>query len=288
MEAVDRLGWADGLVFDAHTARLGVRVSDGRYLARVRELLPPGAVERDDTAEVSGLYSLVIGGAGERPGVRRFHILYSASDRIARSMDLEEVLDRLRDDLHFGVALCANRRVFVHAGVVGWRGRAIVLPGRTHAGKSSLVAALVRAGATYFSDEYAVLDQDGWVHPYPKALSLRARAGERGVPVDVATLGGRASDEPLRLGLVVSTTYREGARWRPRPETPARAMLSLLDNTVVARLRPPLVMATLRAALEGASAVRTPRGEADDAARAILRRASKMADAGWSSAPPPR
>jgi hypothetical protein len=284
MEAVDRLGWADGLVFDAHTARLGVRVSDARYLARVRALLPPGAREVADDDRVTGMYSLLVGGPGARPGLRRFNILYSAAERVARSMDLEEVLGALAHELHFGVALCARERVFVHAGVVGWRGRAIVLPGRSHAGKSSLVAALVRAGAAYYSDEYAVLDAEGTLHPYAKALSLRARAGERGSPVEVAALGGRAGDAPLRVGLVVSTHYREGARWRPRPVTPAQAMLSLLDNTVVARLRPPLVKATLRTALVGVHALQGARGEADAAARAILRRASALADASWEPA----
>ena len=44
--------------------------------------------------------------------------------------------------------------------IVTWgRGRAIVIPGRTFSGKSTLVAELVRAGATYYSDEYAVEDE---------------------------------------------------------------------------------------------------------------------------------
>src|SRR5277367_3536052 len=42
----------------------------------------------------------------------------------------------------------------VHAGAVLWRGRALLLPGGTHAGKSSLVTELLRRGATYYSDEY--------------------------------------------------------------------------------------------------------------------------------------
>ena len=36
--------------------------------------------------------------------------------------------------------------VFLHAGVVGWKGKAIVLPGDSYKGKSTLVAELVRAG----------------------------------------------------------------------------------------------------------------------------------------------
>ena len=38
----------------------------------------------------------------------------------------------------------------LHAGAVVWNQRALLLPGATHAGKSSLVAELLRRGATYF------------------------------------------------------------------------------------------------------------------------------------------
>ena len=64
------------------------------------------------------------------------------------------------------------------------------LPGHSFSGKSTLVAALVRAGAVYYSDEFAVLDPDGFVHPYAKALSLD-------VARQVEELGGVAGDEPL-------------------------------------------------------------------------------------------
>src|SRR5262249_9105581 len=52
----------------------------------------------------------------------------------------------------------------VHSGVVAHGGRAILLPGPTSTGKSTLVAELVRRGAAYFSDEYALLDAEGRVH----------------------------------------------------------------------------------------------------------------------------
>ena len=67
--------------------------------------------------------------------------------------------------------------VFLHAGVIGWRDRAFVFPGPSFAGKSTLIAELVRAGATYYSDEYAVVDEDGRVHPYARALQMRQSGG---------------------------------------------------------------------------------------------------------------
>ena len=61
----------------------------------------------------------------------------------------------------------------VHAGVVTWHERAVLLPGRTRSGKTTLVTELVKRGATYFSDELALLDRSGLVHPYPRSLCVR-------------------------------------------------------------------------------------------------------------------
>jgi hypothetical protein len=80
------------------------------------------------------------------------------------SLDRRLALGILDAELRMYIALNAPEHVFVHAGVVGVGERAIVLPGRSFAGKTTLVAALVRAGAEYWSDEYAVLDADGLVH----------------------------------------------------------------------------------------------------------------------------
>jgi hypothetical protein len=67
----------------------------------------------------------------------------------------------------------------VHAGAVVLGERALLMPGATHAGKSSLVAELLRRGATYFSDEYALIDSEGRVHPYPRPLLLRNGSPEQ-------------------------------------------------------------------------------------------------------------
>src|SRR5262245_11510226 len=58
----------------------------------------------------------------------------------------------------------------VHSGVVAHDGGAVLLPGSTGSGKSTLVAELVRRGALYLSDEYALVDGAGDVHPYPRSL----------------------------------------------------------------------------------------------------------------------
>jgi hypothetical protein len=270
MEKLDRLGWAAGLAFTAYGVSVGVRVSDPSVLERVRALLPPGRKPARKPT-VRRLYSLILGGPTSRPGVRRFNLLYSDGARLLRSHDLEETLGQLELDMELYIADRAPRRTFVHAGVVGWNGRAIVIPGRSFSGKSSLVRALVKAGASYYSDEFAVLDERGQVHPYPIPLAIRpGRDGGPFTKYRAEEFGGVTGVCPLPVGLVLITRYVSGARFRPRPLSPGRAVLELLAHTLPARRRPGRVLDALTRAVAEASVLRGTRGEAEATARQIL------------------
>lgn len=269
LEKLDRLGWTAGISFVSHGARIGVRVNDPAALDEVRERLPPGARISASPA-VDDLYSLFIARCGGRSKVRRYDLLYQQWSLLARSLERQDLLDVLESTLHFNVAVRARRRLFVHAGVVGWRGRAIVVAGHSMSGKTELVHALVRAGADYYSDEYAVLDARGRVHPYAKPLSLREEGRERRRRCRVESFGGRCGNGPLPVGLVALAEYREGARWRPRALSPGEAVLALLGHTLLARVRPELALRTLQKAVPDAVTLRGKRGEAEATARALL------------------
>lgn len=173
-------------------------------------------------------------------------------------------------DAEFNVAVHARRRLFVHAGVVGWRGRAILIPGRTFSGKTTLVAALLRAGASYASDEFAVFDRGGRVHPFPRPLTMRDDAGRPEVVVEPTAMRGGIIRGPMPVGLILLTHYAPGAMWDPVEGTPAEGLLGLLDSTVLARRRPRLAMATLERAVEGSRMLEGPRGDAVETADAVL------------------
>ncbi len=106
-------------------------------------------------------------------------------------------LIQLGGHLMIHVAEYAPEFVFVHAGVVAWQGRALLLPGVSHAGKSTLVAELVRAGATYYSDEFALLDSHGRVHPFARDLRIRRPGKPDQTSVPVTHLKGRAGTQAL-------------------------------------------------------------------------------------------
>lgn len=270
MQKLERLGWADGIAFVCHGARIGIRVNDPAILERLRARLPPGWKPARSSV-VHDLYSLFTGGTGERANVHRYNLLYLQSARLARTMDLEEALDVLESSLHFSVAVRTTAKLFVHAGVVGWQGRAIVIPGRSMMGKTTLVHALVREGATYYSDEYAIFDARGRVHPYAKPLSLREENDPFQRHVSVESLGGRRGVGPLPVGLVAVTTYQAGARWRPRALSPGQAVLALLDHTVQARVRPRFALESLARVTSGSVTLKGKRGEAEEVARSLLR-----------------
>jgi len=179
-------------------------------------------------------------------------------------------LDWLIADLEIWVAEHAEGLIFVHAGAVAWNGRAIVVPGSTLAGKSSLVSALVLAGATYYSDEYTVIGPDGMVRPYARMLSIRPTTGGLGRRMSVTELGGRAGTEPVPLALVAHLRYDASAGWAVEELTRGRTALALVENTVPAQTRPVEMMDHLQAATEGVLGLSGTRGDADEAAERLL------------------
>ena len=272
-ERLDRTVWHTGLAFESFGASLGVRTNDPALWPQIAALLPPNLTP-EESPLVETLFSLRVADPQTCPGVRPYHLLYRGIEQIARTRDLSAALAVLESNLHTQTAEAATDALFVHAGVAAWCGRAIVVPGRSFSGKTSLVAALVRAGAEYLSDEYAVFGADGLVSPYPKTLSFRDPAGQPLQKRTVESLGGRIAAGPLPVALVLDTRFLADARWRPRPVSAGAALWTLLDNTVQVRRRPEWALGVLNRAVAGAKAVKSRRGEADAVAAWALKRLS--------------
>lgn len=192
------------------------------------------------------------------------------------STDLGHLLDAFEDHAKLLIAERAEGCLFVHAGAVAWRDRGIVIPGCSRSGKSTLVRALVEAGATYYSDEFAVLDPDGWVHPYALPLSIRASDTQPALRTRVEVMNGRSGTSPVPVRLIVVTSYRRYARWRPRLLSRGQAFLALMENTIAARLIPETAMTLLRPTAIGARTIKTIRGNARRVAAAVLAEADAL------------
>lgn len=255
------------LLFSCYGARISIFTNDTQrpsVLDALRPLLPPGWQPIDSAAR--SCYYLV--DVQEVEGTRTCTVFIGPEQLVAR-VSIEEALDRIAAALHVTVSCHASELLFVHAGAVGWNGHALVIPGVSHSGKTSLVKALVKAGATYYSDEFAVLDHLGRVHPYPRPLSVRDAQG--GVTrQNVASLGGTAGTEPLPVGMILSTHYEAGAAWKPRTLTAGQAALRLLENTVLARRRSEQALRIFERVMHTAVALQGARGEATALAPQLL------------------
>jgi hypothetical protein len=236
--------------------------ADAAHMPAVGELLPPGARAAHLRPE-RGRFELLMADSG------LFRVL---RDRgvLAKARELPAALNFLDSQIRMHIALHAQAYVFVHAGVVVLSDRAIVLPGRSYAGKTTLVVALVKAGADYWSDEYAVLDACGRVHPYPRRLSMRIAGTGTTEERTIESLGGRAGDRPVEVGLVALTQYRSGASWAPRRCTPGEGAVRLLGNTMPARTRPEQSLDAVRRAASDALVLDGERGEASETAAALI------------------
>jgi hypothetical protein len=262
MDNIDRLVWAEGISILTYGVRVGVRVNKPGILEKVIPFFPPGW-KPTSSRIVDRMYSIIAGGEAAKRNLRFFNLVYANANRIARTPELAQAIDAFESDLQLYVAEIAPRRVFVHAGVVGWRGQAIVIPGRSFSGKSTLTAELVKAGMTYYSDEYAVLDAKGRVHHYARPLSIRENGHlEKPKKYKVEVFGGRPGAKPLPVGLVVVSKYKPGARWRPRQLSAGEGALALLANTVSARREPQTTLATLQKVVSRAPVLKGQRGEA--------------------------
>ncbi|NET24094.1 hypothetical protein [Okeania sp. SIO1I7] len=266
---LDNIQWNGQLSLVSYGIRIGIRVNESTVLKELLNYLPPGW-ESSASPIVDELYSLIMTETLDSCDTHGYYQLYRNQEKLTETTELGEALATLDSDLRLQIGIAVQDRLFVHAGVVGWQGKAIVIPGRSFSGKTTLIAALVKAGAIYYSDEYAVLDANGLVHPYARPLSIRQDEDQGVRRCSVEELGGKAGIEPIPIGMVVHTQYRAGIQWSPTSISAGQAVLALLDNTIVARLRPEFALPILSRAVADAVCVEGKRGEADETAIALL------------------
>ena len=247
--------------FESFGVRVAIAASSPELLARIEAVRPPcfTAIEPnpDDPHFIL---------RGSENGT---YTVEHRDGSVSGGPDLQVALEVLGTRVRAYIALHAPTKIFVHAGVVGHGDHAIVLPGPSFSGKTTLVAELIRAGATYYSDEFAVLDDQGLVHPYPKPLSIRVDRLAQ-TDQDLAAFGGIAGDSPLPIGVIAITQFGVDSDWRPQRLSAGEAVLAMLKNTVPAQERPEQALAAIRRAVDGAVVLQGARGEAAELVGELL------------------
>ena len=257
---LDERRWSVIVAFESYGTRAVVRVDHPTLEDDVRARLPYGWQQTKPRGD-EPLFSLVTRRVGAGTRRETWYAVYTPDGVTLQTPELGNALDELESRMQIYVAEMAHERIFLHAGVVALRGRAIILPGRSFAGKTTLVCEFVRAGAQYYSDEYAVLDASGIVHPFARPLAIRIDGGRQKKYL-AETLGAVSGTEPISVGLVLLSSYRARAHWRPERLSRGQGLLELLGNAVPARRKPQAVMETLEAVVSSAPVFRAERGEA--------------------------
>ena len=197
--------------------------------------------------------------------------VYKNGEKVMTRRLREHALDQLNSGIRLTVAEFAVERVFVHAGVVGWKGKALIIPAPSFSGKSALVAELVRRGALYYSDEYAVLDKNGLVSPFPKMLSIRGEIDDyQQIEYPVKAFGGTAGTEGIPVGMVLITKYKRNAKWRPQVLSSGKGLMEIIRNTVPIQKDPSFSLSVLNKVAKNSSIVKSSRGEVSEFADHIL------------------
>ena len=227
--------------------------------ARLPPLVPPG------DAEPTIRYTVTTSASGQRVAVRGRRTVVMADS-------LDTLCDHLVTDLQSELARAAHGWTFIHAGVVAIDGRAIVLPAPSGGGKTTLVAALIRSGAEYASDEFAVIDRLARVHPYARPLRVRT-PGQRLRSVPAAELGAASVKAGVPIGVVLFVDYQPSGFFETSLLPGGRVAAGLLRHCLGARGRPRETLRALRLVTTIAPGCAGTRGDAAAAAEQILARA---------------
>ena len=260
--------FAHEFAFESYGVRVKIETSDAELLEeaelKARKALVDNLrrVENSDAEHLFGI-------ASDAEGTLH---LYKNGEEYSSDTDRRRFFKFFDSILRIEVAEHAVGWVFIHAGVVASNGRAILIPGDSFSGKTTLVQELVRAGAEYYSDEYAVLDSAGLVHPFPRLLSVRyvdnGSIGERDVEID--SIGGISGSDPIPVGMVLLTRFVEGASWEPETLSVGQGILETIPHTIPRQSNAVHALKVLNTAFTDAIILRSSRGDAAELAKTLL------------------
>lgn len=235
--------WHETPVFGALSHYFAVRTNDALLGSYVTKLLAPLASPKKPPA---CWYSLV-----NRCGSRKDQCsVYYGAEQLSIASDAHHALSRLLHHANRRAIEGSTSELVVHAAAAEHRGRALLFPAPPGAGKSTLVAALVRAGLRYLTDEAAAVNPDSLkVRPYPKPIAIRAGSQPWMKDLQPAPVPGTVrrpgsdwwvSAPSIRPGavagatapsLVIAPRYESGAATTLVTMRPAEAVVLLAENS---------------------------------------------------------
>lgn len=259
---------------EAFGVKIEIKVNDRELREKILQAVPLAVPENlkfiDETdADFKSIPDHIFTAEKSRAGGEIF--IRRNDEEKFKFFDSGDLIEYISSQIRITVAEFAESRVFIHAGAVGWKGTGIIIPGQSYSGKTTLVSELIKLGAEYYSDEYAVLDEDGYLHPYPKMLSMRGIINDW-EQLDTApeAFGAVIGNKIIPVGLVLITKFEEHGKWEPELLKSGAGMLEILQHTIPIRNKPEFVLKVLKKTISRAIIAKSKRDSAHTFAPIIL------------------
>lgn len=163
-------------------------------------------------------------------------------------------------------------KVFLHAGVIGINGSAVIFPGNSFSGKTTLVSEFIKHGSVYYSDEFAVLDEKGLNYPFARKLSVRGII-DKYLQVDIPPedFGAETGIQPLPVKAVVLTEYQPDQKCSIKILSAGNGVLEIVPHTLTMASNPKYALQVLNNLANRAIIAKSIRGEAREAVDFLLK-----------------
>lgn len=195
---------------------------------------------------------------------RSYYRMKRDGEEIASGRHRAKFLKFFDSIIRVTVAEFAPDLVFIHAGAVAWKGKGIIIPADSFKGKSTLVKEFVNAGATYFSDDFALLNKDGLLLPFARDISMRTDDGSfRPFEISLNESMIDVGKSPIPVDAVVFTEYKERAKFAPVQLTYGECVLDMIRFSLSFQRSPNRTLETMnRMAAATRHRLRGTRGDA--------------------------
>jgi hypothetical protein len=259
---LEKLDWKGKIGFEIFGIKIGIRMDTPEFFENLRKILPPGSREIP-FEETDKTFSIV---AAAGTNLRGFYIETDGQTKLAQKFEVFEAssLTAIQNKIQLTLALTAPPKMyFFHAGAVSFENIGIIITGKSFTGKTTLVKEFIKNGAKYYSDDCAVLDSEGYLHPYPNPLAVREADGRNFLSAEF--FGAETGIEPVRLEYILITEYQKNAVWNPQAVKPGEGGFKLLEHffyRMSVRRKPTETLEFLAKLTQQAKVFKSPRNEA--------------------------
>jgi len=252
--------------FDSYGVKVAIDCPDENLLTKAEAAVRMGLLGRlyvIDRGDADHVF-LIWNNNGE-------HRIELNGEYISEGGEEDNFLNFFETMVRLAIAEYAVDLVFLHSGAVAWDGKAIIFPADSFSGKSTLVSEFVKRGAIYYSDEYAIIDKHGFLHPFPRSISLRDFTdGFRRLQVPAESLGGISATEPLPVAFVFLLRYQANARFNPKRLSPGVGLMKMMPQAISLRFKSKFTLEVLNRVANNAIMAESQRDEAKKTVDHIL------------------